>query len=200
MPRDPLHSLTFNFASVWDSEGEKPFPKECLLLVNPKKQQQCHYPVVWSEGLHNFIFSAILQKNTRAESLSRIHHWTKQVCDGQNRVLDFWVSLPWFSAQTGISQHTVIKTTPHIYKQLKSFSSKVVNSEHLRTLPRTNTQYTQQGCQPAKGSIQTLSYHFHAFQFWKQLLSTSKCPLLACTSWVLLGLSVTLSPFLRGNI
>lgn len=47
--------LTFNFASVGDSEGEKPFPKEFLLLVNPKKQQQCNYPVEWSEGLHNGI-------------------------------------------------------------------------------------------------------------------------------------------------
>lgn len=94
------------------------------------------------------------------------------------------------------------KTTPHIYKWLKWFSSEVENSKHLRTLPCTNTQCIQQGypiCK--KNHIQSLSYHLHVFQLLKQLCVTSKCLLVDCLHLqMLLGLSVTLPTFLRENI
>lgn len=70
-----LFSLAVYFASVWDSQGKKAlrvtFLKE-FLLVNPKKQQQCPYPVVWSEGLYKGIYSTILHQENYNTSKAKI--------------------------------------------------------------------------------------------------------------------------------
>lgn len=43
------------------------FPEEFILPRNPKNQQQCHYPVVRSEGLYKGIFSSISHKEELRE-------------------------------------------------------------------------------------------------------------------------------------
>lgn len=71
---------------------------------------------------------------SRAVRLSERHHRNSQVF--------------FYSFHSQISQCLMLrndKTTPHIYKRLKWFSSKVGNSKHLRTSPHTNTQHIQQG-------------------------------------------------------